>query len=75
MPRLVRLSATGPIKIDPKTLDPEKPIWICACGLSATFPFCDGTHKNCAKVEQPGTLTIYGPDRTPVEHRPDAAQK
>jgi CDGSH-type Zn-finger protein len=71
MPRLVRMTATGPIKIDPKTLDPEKPIFICACGLSAKFPFCDGTHKGCAAVEQPGMLTVYGPERTPVEQRPE----
>jgi CDGSH-type Zn-finger protein len=72
MPRLVRRSATGPIKIDPKTLDPEKLISICACGLSQTFPFCDGSHKACRAAEQPGTLYVYGPDnKTIVEQRPD----
>lgn len=71
MPRLVHRTATGPIKIDPKTLDPNKPIWICACGLSANFPFCDGAHKACAQTEKPGTVTIYDADRKPVGEQPD----
>jgi CDGSH-type Zn-finger protein len=73
MPRLVRRDALGPIKIDPKTLDPEKPIWICACGLSQTFPFCDKSHKVCRETEQPGVLYVYDRDnKTVVEERPDA---
>jgi len=56
MARLVRTEATGPIKIDPQ----DKPIFICACGLSAKFPFCDGTHKVC-REEQAGTLYRYDP--------------
>ncbi len=73
MPRLVHRTATGPIKIDPKALDPDKPIWICACGLSANFPFCDGAHKACRQQEKPGVITVYGPDRTPIGEQPDPA--
>ena len=78
MARMVRREATGPIKIEaaPGTLGPDgappKPIWICACGLSQTFPFCDGTHKACRAAEQPGILYVYDRDnKTVVEERPD----
>jgi len=57
MARIVRLTATGPAKIEPR----DKPISICACGLSKTFPFCDGAHKTTAKLEQPGRLYQYDP--------------
>lgn len=71
MPRLAHHTATDPIKIDPKTLDPEKPIFICACGLSKKFPFCDGAHKPCRTSEQSDTLYVYDPTNTHViETRP-----
>ncbi|HYE03868.1 MAG TPA: CDGSH iron-sulfur domain-containing protein [Phycisphaerales bacterium] len=71
MARLVRREPTGPIKIDPATLDPSKPIFICACGLSRAFPFCDGTHKIC-RNEEPGTLYEYDPRTAEVlRARPD----
>ena len=31
---------------------------ICGCGLSATQPYCDGTHKIC-ESEEPGKLYWY----------------
>jgi len=70
MPRLVHRTAMGPIKIDPKTLDPEKLISICACGLSQTFPFCDGAHKACRVTEQPDILYVYdAQNKTITEQR------
>jgi len=65
MARLVKFEATGPIKIDPATWPRDeagnlKNIWICACGLSATFPFCDKSHKACAQ-EKPGAVYQYDP--------------
>ncbi len=72
MPRLVYHRATDPVKIDPKTLDPEKLLSICACGISQKFPFCDGSHKKCRANEQPGILYVYDRDnREVVEERPD----
>ncbi|TVQ30340.1 MAG: CDGSH iron-sulfur domain-containing protein [Phycisphaeraceae bacterium] len=67
MPRMVRHELTGPIKIEPQ----DKPIFICGCGLTKNFPFCDGSHKNCT-AEKEGTLYVYGPDKsTIVEERTD----
>ena len=77
MARIVRHEATGPIKIDPATWPKDplgnlKPIWVCACGLSATFPFCDGTHKGCT-AEEPGSVYTYDPvTKKPIDRRPEA---
>jgi CDGSH-type Zn-finger protein len=63
MPRLVRLTHTGPIKVEPS----DKPIWVCACGLSRNFPFCDGTHKACRESEaDSGALYVYDTDRRAI---------
>ena len=68
MPRLVRHDHDGPIKIEPQ----DKPVWICGCGLTQNFPFCDGAHKAC-KSETPGKLSVYDADRkTVVEEQDDA---
>ena len=68
MARLIRTEATGPIRIDPQ----DKPVFICACGLSANFPFCDGTHKVC-KSEEAGMLYRYDPEtKQVVNTEPDA---
>lgn len=67
MPRLVRLDADKPMKIEPQ----DKPIFVCACGLSQKFPICDGAHKRCNQ-ETPGKLSVYDEDRqTIVEERDD----
>lgn len=42
--------------------------YICGCGLSATQPFCDGTHK-ITETEGAGRLYWYDEDR----QRHDAA--
>lgn len=69
MPRLVRIAHNGPIKIEPS----EKPIWVCACGLSRTYPICDGAHKACRQTEpDPAALYVYDADRRViVETRQD----
>lgn len=66
MPRLVRLEATGPVKIDPAAIEPGKNVFVCACGLSRTFPMCDGSHKAAKLDEKPGVLSVYDRDRLRV---------
>ncbi len=57
MPRIVRFEATGPVRIDPQ----DKPVFVCGCGLTKNFPFCDGTHKAC-RNEEPGKTYRYDPE-------------
>jgi CDGSH-type Zn-finger protein len=54
MARLVKLTGTGPLKIEPS----DKPVFVCTCGLSKKFPFCDGTHKAC-RDEPEGQTFFY----------------
>ena len=42
MARLVKRLRNGPYEV---TVGGETQ-YICGCGLSATLPFCDGTHKS-----------------------------
>jgi CDGSH-type Zn-finger protein len=72
MARLVRHTETKPYRIDPKDFPIDgKAIWICACGLSRSMPYCDKSHKACA-AEVEGTLYVYDSDgQTVKETRPD----
>ncbi|MSR45285.1 MAG: CDGSH iron-sulfur domain-containing protein [Phycisphaerales bacterium] len=54
MARLVKFAGIKPIKVEPQ----DKPIFVCACGLSQKFPLCDGHHKGCA-AEEAGRVYEY----------------
>jgi CDGSH-type Zn-finger protein len=63
MARLVRFDAAKPIKIDPATWPRDEQgnlrvLSICACGISAKFPLCDGAHKAC-NTEEAGCTYTY----------------
>lgn len=57
MARLVMRTRSKPY---PVTFGDETK-YICGCGLSATQPFCDGTHKK-TRDEAEGTLCWYDAD-------------
>jgi CDGSH-type Zn-finger protein len=68
MARLIRHEADAPYRIDPQ----DKPVFVCACGLSKDLPFCDGAHKAC-KDEKAGTVYVYDDNRdSVVETRPES---
>ena len=62
MAREVTHDAKGPLFIDEDDIDPEKgDIAVCLCGLSAEYPFCDGSHR-VTENEEPDEVYKYQDD-------------
>jgi CDGSH-type Zn-finger protein len=60
--REITHDARGPRKIDESNIDEQKgDIAICMCGLSAEYPFCDGSHR-ATEDEEDGTRYKYEDD-------------
>lgn len=52
------IAARQPAKVE---LEAGKDYWFCACGLSASQPFCDGSHKGTGFAPQKFTPEKSGP--------------
>ena len=63
MPRYVYVPREGPVAIPPQA----RKIWICGCGLTRDFPFCDGSHAQ-TRSEVPERPPVYDVDGRPIGH-------
>ena len=61
MTRLIQFEQTSAFKIEYN----NQVTWICRCGISKDFTFCDGSH-NKVKDETQGTIYIYDLDQNRI---------
>jgi CDGSH-type Zn-finger protein len=64
---MIKSDREGPYKLEPQ----DKPVFICGCGLTSNWPFCDGSHKAC-KMEEAGKVYVYDENKNVVEEWDDS---
>jgi CDGSH-type Zn-finger protein len=69
MAREITHEARGPTMLSEDDLDEEKgDIAICMCGLSANYPFCDGSHAATADEDPDARYKSEGDDDENPRH-------
>jgi CDGSH-type Zn-finger protein len=58
MPRIVVMKDRAPLIVKKKDIEGDD-VWVCRCGLSADWPWCDDTHLKAAKTEPKDKLFKY----------------
>ena len=68
MSREITHDATGPKIVDEDDIGEKGDIAICMCGLSANYPFCDGSHEATADEEDDVRYKYEGDDDENPRH-------
>lgn len=68
MSREITHEATGPKIIDAEDIEEKGDIAICMCGLSASYPFCDGSHNATSDEEADVRYKYEGDDDENPRH-------
>ncbi|MBI1374911.1 MAG: CDGSH iron-sulfur domain-containing protein [Phycisphaera sp.] len=58
MARLIKHTAVGPKEVPAS----DQSAWVCMCGLSKNYPFCDGSHKLARQQEAEGKTYLFDGD-------------
>ena len=59
MTRIIKLNDTKPLILESPS---GKPVWVCRCGLSEQWPYCDSSHI-ATSGEREDTLYEYTRER------------
>lgn len=69
MARLVRHDDDGPLKLDESDIDATQGnVAVCLCGLSAEYPFCDGSHRSTRDEAEEELYRYEGDDDANTRH-------
>ncbi|AKH98341.1 CDGSH iron-sulfur domain-containing protein [Halanaeroarchaeum sulfurireducens] len=68
MTREITHDATEPKMLDEEEIDERGTVAICMCGLSADYPFCDGSHAATADEDSDVLYKYEGDDDENPRH-------